>query len=276
MRIARFVLGLLAGAATLAGCSSTRLLDAVTPTGSYHLERDLAYGEHPRQRVDVYRPASGAHGTVVVFFYGGNWRGGEKADYRFIGESLSRHAITVVIPDYRVYPEIRFPTFVEDGARALNWVRDTVAADGARIFVMGHSSGAHMAALLALDPRYGQRDAVAGFVGIAGPYDFLPFGSPRTAEVFEGTMDLAQTQPISFAGPNSPPTLLFHGAEDRTVYIRNSENLTTALRRSGAPARFVPSRDRGHIDIMLGLSSMLAGDNRLKAELLDFLRQPRA
>lgn len=266
---------LIAGAALLVGCSSTRLLDSVTPAGTYALDADRAYGEHPRQRLDVYRPQSGEARTVIVFFYGGSWRSGDRADYRFVAESLTRHGVTVVVPDTRVYPEVTFPTFVEDGARVLRWVQDNLAGTDTRVFLMGHSSGAHIAALLALDPRYRQAGgSVAGFVGIAGPYDFLPFSSPRTAEVFAGTADLAQTQPITFARPGSPPTLLFHGAEDRTVYTHNSENLTAALRRSGVPARFVLYRDRGHIDIMLGLSSVLAGDGRLMAELLDFLAHP--
>lgn len=272
--ILRRLAPLIAGAALLIGCSSTRLLDAVTPAGTYALDADRAYGDHPRQRLDVYRPQSGDRSTVIVFFYGGNWRSGDRADYRFVAESLTRHGITVVIPDTRVYPEVTFPTFVEDGARVLRWVRDTLGTD-TRVFLMGHSSGAHIAALLALDPRYRQASAgVAGFVGISGPYDFLPFSSPRTAEVFAGTADLSQTQPITFAGPGSPPTLLFHGAEDRTVYTHNSENLHAALRRAGIPARFVLYRDRGHIDIMLGLSSVMAGDGRLMAELLDFLARP--
>jgi acetyl esterase/lipase len=268
--------GLLLGlvGALLSGCSPIRMLDRLTPAGDYRLDRDQAYGEHPRQRVDVYRPSGGGNGTVVVFFYGGAWRGGERADYRFVGESLTRHGITVVIPDYRVYPEATFPAFIDDGARVLRWVRETVASDGSeRVFVMGHSAGAHIAALLALDPRYRQAPALAGFIGISGPYDFLPF-APRTAEIFAGTADLATTQPITFAGLGSPPALLFHGAEDRTVYTHNAENLSAALRRSGVPVRYVLYPDRGHIDIMLGLSSVLDGNGRLMAELLDFLKRP--
>lgn len=275
-----WLLGLLAGAALLVGCSPTRLLDAVTPKGNYRLDADRTYGDHPRQRLDVYRPAEGDSGIVIVFFYGGNWRTGSKSGYRFIAESLTRRGITVVVPDYRVYPEVSFPGFVEDGARALRWVHDNLARTGTRVFVMGHSSGAHIAALLALDPRYRmaaglREDSIAGLVGISGPYDFLPFSSQRTAEVFTGTADLTRTQPITFAGPNSPPTLLFHGAQDRTVFTHNAENLSAALRRSGIPVRYVLYQDRGHVDIMLGLSSALDSDGRLMGDLSAFLAVPR-
>jgi acetyl esterase/lipase len=275
------LLGLLSGAALLAGCSPIRLLDGLTPAGTYALDRDRAYGEHPRQRLDVYRPVAGGGQTIVVFFYGGNWRAGAKADYRFVAESLTRHGVTVVIPDYRVYPEVTFPIFVEDGARVIRWVRDNLSggAEAARVFVMGHSSGAHVAALLALDARYLQavgleQRALAGLIGIAGPYDFLPMTSPRTREVFAGAVDDPVTQPIRYVGRDSPPALLFHGTSDRTVYPRNSENLAAALRGSGVPARLVLYPERGHVEIMLGLSSALDGDGRLMTELLAFTAAP--
>ncbi len=268
--------GLLAGAALLVGCSPARLLDAVTPEGSYALERDIAYGDHPRQRLDVYRPQGGGNGAVVVFFYGGSWRSGDRSGYRFVGEQLTRHGITVVVPDYRLHPDVTFPTFVEDGARALRWVQDNLAVSGsaARVFVMGHSAGAHIAALLALDPRYQAKERLAGLVGISGPYDFLPMTAPRTREVFAGAADDPVSQPITHVDGKAPPALLFHGAADRVVYPRNSENLAAALRQAGVPVRLQLYADRGHIDIMLGLSSALDSDGRLMAELMAFLAAP--
>lgn len=269
-----FRAGLVVLAGLLAGCSPTRLLDAVTPAGDYRLERALAYGEHPRQRLDVYHPVGEDRGIVIVFFYGGSWRFGDRAGYRFVAESLTRRGITVVIPDYRLHPEITFPAFVEDGAMALRWVRDNRVKPGARLFVMGHSAGAHIAALLALDPRYQARDGLAGLIGIAGPYDFLPMTAPRTRAVFGTLADDPVTQPITFASPAAPPALLIHGATDTTVYPRNSQNLAAALRSAGVPARLSLYPDRGHVDIMLGLSSVFAGDGRLMSELTSFLGSP--
>ncbi len=274
------LLGLLGGLGMLVGCSPARLLDAVTPEGSYGLERDIAYGEHPRQRLDVYRPQVGGNGHVVVFFYGGSWRSGDRSGYRFVGEQLTRHGITVVVPDYHLHPEVTFPAFVEDGAQALRWVQANLAvkglaaSGGTRVFVMGHSAGAHIAALLALDSRYQVKESLAGLVGISGPYDFLPMTSPRTRAVFGGLADDPLTQPISFAGADAPPALLIHGATDRIVYPRNSEHLAAALRRVGVPARLTLYPDRGHADIMLGLSSALDSDGRLMSDLLGFLRDP--
>jgi acetyl esterase/lipase len=272
------LLGLLAGVGLLLGCAPARLLDAVTPAGNYRLERDLVYGELPRQRLDIYHPAGREGGPIVVFFYGGSWRSGDKGGYRFVGEQLTRHGITLVVPDYRPHPDVTFPAFVEDGARALRWVQDNLASgDGTRVFVMGHSAGAHIAALLAFDKRYGtsaglRPNLIAGLVGISGPYDFLPLTEPRTRAVFGALADDPVIQPITFVGVAAPPTLLLHGTTDSTVHPRNSESLAASLRRAGVPVRLQLYGDRGHVDIMLGLSSALDSDGRLVAELLDFLR----
>ena len=107
----------------LVGCSPLGALDALTPAGDYAATLDIAYGPQPRQRLDVYVPAGPAvTRSVIVFFYGGNWQSGDKAGYRFVAESLTRHGHIVVIPDYRVYPAAVFPGFVEDSARAVAWV----------------------------------------------------------------------------------------------------------------------------------------------------------
>lgn len=270
------LLGLLAGAAALVGCSSTRLLDAVTPAGRYTREADIAYGPDTRQRLDLYRPQDQPPSAVIVFFYGGSWRSGSKDGYRFVAESLTRHGFAVAIPDYRLYPQVRFPGFVEDGAAAVRVARERLGP-GTRLYVMGHSAGAHIAALLALDPRYlgGAGLApgdLAGLISLSGPLDFLPLTSRRTAEVFAGTGDLNETQPITYAGRGAPPALLLHGADDTTVYVRNSERLAAKLRQAGAEARLIVYPRRGHVDIMLGLSSALAGDSSVMEDILAFVR----
>jgi acetyl esterase/lipase len=273
-----FLLGVLAGAGALAGCSSTRLLDAITPAGRYTSETDIAYGPAPRQRLDIYHPQNGATPTVIVFFYGGGWRTGEKADYRFVAEALARHGIAVVIPDYRLVPAVRFPAFVEDGAAAVRATRERFGPD-AKIYVMGHSAGGHIAALLALDPRYlaavglNPRD-LAGLIGIAGPLDFLPITTAGTAQVFEGIGDLATTQPVTYAGAQAPRTLLLHGTDDRIVLPRNSRRLAARLQEAGAPVTLVEYPNLGHVEIMLGLSSTFAGNSRLMSDLLEFLDRP--
>lgn len=268
--------------AVLPGCGPARLLDALTPDGEYRRSADIAYGPLARQTLDVYRPAVGdARRTAVVFFYGGGWRSGDKADYRFVAESLTRRGVTVLIADYRVYPEFVFPAFVEDAAHVTAWALDHAAGlgvDPRRVFLMGHSAGAHIAALLALDPRYlgavGRRPQdLAGVIGIAGPYDFRPM-SPRVREVFAAAADRPETQPIAYAGPDAPPVLLVHGADDRTVDPRNSQRLAARLQAAGARVRLSLVAARGHVDIMLGLSSVFLGEGQMMRDIAEFFAAP--
>ena len=266
----------------LASCDPTAALEAVTPVGEYQRTADISYGPAARQVLDVYRPKSpDGSGTVAVFFHGGSWQSGSKADSRFLAEALTARGVLVVIPDYRVYPEVQFPVFIEDAARAIGWAHGHAAefgGDPRRIFVIGHSAGAHIAALATLDARYLRavgltpRD-VAGVIGIAGPYDFLPLAD-SIADIFAAAADPAATQPISFAGPGAPPMLLLHGQADVTVYPGNSTRLAAKLRDAGSPVRLVLYPGLGHLDIMLGLSSVLAGDGRMMNDIMAFLNTP--
>ena len=114
-----------------AGCAGLDVLDAVTPAGRYTATiRHRLWHTLPRQALDVYRPLGAGPHPVIVFFYGGGWECGERGQYRFVAETLTRHGYVVVIPDYRVYPEVRFPAFIEDGARAVRWARDHAAHYG--------------------------------------------------------------------------------------------------------------------------------------------------
>ena len=141
------------GGVAAAGCSPAVVLNALAPDGLAR-EAGLAYGEGPSRRLDVYAPpAAGGPRPVVVFFYGGSWQNGKREDYRFAGAALAAEGFVAMVPDYRKYPEVRFPGFVEDGASAVAWARREAArfgGDPSKLWVMGHSAGAHIAALLAL------------------------------------------------------------------------------------------------------------------------------
>ena len=155
----KFLRAAIAGSVgVLAGCSPLRLVNGLAPSRTYRATNGLAYGAHPRYRLDVYRPAEQAGpAPVVVFFYGGHWRSGERGDYLFVGEALASRGFLALIPDYRLHPEVRFPAFLEDGAKAVRWALSHAAEHGGdpgRLFLMGHSAGAYNAAMLALNPAY--------------------------------------------------------------------------------------------------------------------------
>ena len=105
----------------LGGCRTSEFLLANAPTELDRVERhaDVSYGSDPRQRLDVYSPPRAGNRPVVVFWYGGSWVTGRKSEYRFVGTTLAEHGIVAVIADYRLYPQVHFPAFDEDGARAV-------------------------------------------------------------------------------------------------------------------------------------------------------------
>ena len=240
------------------------------------VERGVSYGTHPRQKLDIYRPAAGDKGPVVLFFYGGGWRGGQRSTYGFVGGALAARGITTVIADYRVFPEVRFPAFVEDGALAYRWVARNVA-ENRPIFLAGHSSGAHLAALLALDSRYLQDDAdplppPAGLIGLAGPYAFDPTDWETTKEIFADTTNADTARPVAFVTPGKPPALLMHGLADKTVILWNTRTLAEALEKAGVPVRKRELEGVGHVGIITALALPLRWRAPVLEEIVAFIR----
>ncbi|RLQ88438.1 alpha/beta hydrolase [Notoacmeibacter ruber] len=219
----------------LSGCSGASLLNAVTSNSGLSVERGIAYGEADRHRYDIYRPKDRAPEALVVFYYGGSWKSGSRGMYEFVGASLAKEGFTVAIPDYRLHPDVNFPTFVDDAALAFS-VIEKEEGRGLPAFVMGHSAGAHIGGLMTFDRRYLARyridpcEAIAGFIGISGPYNFditeewKPVFPPQTRE---------RSQVIDFAGGKHPPSLLIHGLDDETVHALDTRQMTEALRKSG-------------------------------------------
>ncbi|HSA79637.1 MAG TPA: alpha/beta hydrolase [Geminicoccaceae bacterium] len=278
MRASARLAALLAALPT-AGCGP-KLLDALVPDGGYRIEGDIAYGDLPRQRLDVYVPDELAGpAPIVVFFYGGAWESGSKGEFRFVGQALAARGLVTVIPDYRVYPEVRFPTFVADGAAAVAWVRRHIGRLGGeprQIHLMGHSAGAHIAALLALDQRYlaaagVEPGTLASFVGLAGPYDFLPLTSATLKRIFEAD-DMAETQPITFADGSSPRALLLHGENDGTVLPANSERLAAALAAAGNRVELELYPNLDHVALVAALAAPLRWLAPVLDDVTAFLR----
>lgn len=223
--------------------------------------RDIPYAPGARHTLDVVRPRSATAAPIVVFFYGGGWRSGRKEMYRIAAKALARRGYVAVLPDYRIYPEARYPDFLDDGAHAVRWTRDNAArlgGDPDKIFLMGHSAGAHIAAMLSLDARWlakvgmaPGRD-IAGFIGLAGPYDFLPLHDDVYRTIFGG--DRPETQPISHVTPGAPPALLLTGNKDNIVDPGNSTRLAERLRAAGNDATTVVYPRVGHFIIVFALA----------------------
>jgi len=242
-----------------AGCSPVVPLNALARTDTYRTSPDVAYGALPRQRLDVFTPRSTApaHGwPLVVFFYGGSWTSGGRAGYRFVGEALASRGILTLVADYRLYPQVRYPEFLVDSATALAWGLEHAAALGAdprRVFVMGHSAGGYNAAMLALDPRWlaatGHRpEELAGWVGLAGPYEFFPLGADSPARpVFFHPDYPPRSQPIEHAGASRTKAYLAASMRDRVVNPQRSTlALAAKLRAAGGSVELKMYEGLGH------------------------------
>lgn len=277
---------LLAGLA--AACTpSLGAFNALAPKdgGARLVARDVAYGEGPRRRLDVYAPtaASGPH-PVIVFIYGGSWDSGRKEEYAFAGAALASRGFVTIIPDYRLVPEVRFPGFVEDCAAAVRWAVDHASEHGgdpSRIVIVGHSAGAYNAIMLAMDPTYLQdagvtAASIAGVVGIAGPYDFLPLDVDATRNAFGEAADINLTQPVHFASASAPPLLLLWGEDDTTVGPRNLNTLAARQRAVGGRVETKTYPGVDHVSIMLALSRPLRGRAPTLNDVTEFARRVSA
>lgn len=253
------LLGMLAA---LAGCSATRAINALVPSDTYRFTPDVAYGPQARQLLDVYQPKGeppeGGF-PVVVFLYGGNWHMGERAQYRFMGEALAAHGMVAMVADYRLYPQVTYPDFLPDCAKAVAYALSESARFGGnprRVVVMGHSAGAYNAAMIALDPRWldqqgHQVSELAGWVGLAGPYDFIPIVNPQTRKTFHHPQVPPESQPMRHVSAKAPRTFLGVAKEDKEVDPeRNSAQLAEKLKAVGVPVNFQRYDHVGHISLV--------------------------
>lgn len=243
----------------ISGCQTVAFSVLNTGHGELPALETITYDEKLNLKLDIHRAKPGSQKPpIAVFFYGGSWRSGNRGEYAFVGEALAAKGILTIVPDYRVFPQGRFPDFEYDAAHALRWVFDHAAelgGDPQRIFVVGHSAGAHIAALLGTDKRYlnsvnlAPRE-LAGIVGISGPYDFLPLTDPDLVEVFGKEQDWPTSQPVNFVDGDEPPFLLLHGASDKVVRPKNSTSLQSRLENAGVAVQYKSYPSLGHFRIV--------------------------
>ncbi len=278
----------------LQACSPLRLINATVPGRTHTVLADQAYGSAPRQMADVYLPAAaglhsgpGRPAPLAVFFYGGSWSSGQRSDYRFVGEALASRGVVTVVADYRLSPEVRYPVFLQDCALAVRWARDHAPRWGAsarRVFAVGHSAGAYNAAMLALDPRWlGAQnlspDSLAGWVGLAGPYDFLPIGIPEVQVAFGWPDTPPDSQPLHHVVTQpdrvAPPALLLAARSDLLVNpVRNTVSLAQALQARGTPVQHQLLDRVSHTTLIGAMAAPLRGLAPVRERVTEFLLAP--
>jgi len=266
----------------LAAFSPLQLFALIAPKDlARRVTHDAGHAEGPRGGLDVYAPPKAdGPAPVAIFFYGGSWETGRRQDYRWVARALAAQGFLALVPDYRLYPEVRYPGFLEDGAAAVRWAVDNAASlggDPGRIVLIGHSAGAYNAAMLALDPRWLRAVAVEpsmirAFVGLSGPYAFLPLESPVTIRTFGEADDLAATQPAAFARADAPSAFLATGEQDTVVRPRNTRKLAAALREAGARVEERHYAGMGHAGPVLALSRLFRRKSTVLADMVAFLK----
>lgn len=268
----------------LAGCQSVLFagLNSTDARSGVRVREGVEFDARRHLAMDIYAPAQARDAPVVVFFYGGSWLGGERGWYRFVGNALAAHGVVVAIPDYRKLPEVDLDGFMRDAARAVAWMRAHAAdygGDAQRLFVMGHSSGGHIAALLATDPQWLARHGLeprdlAGCIGLAGVYAFLPadVDDDEMLDVFGATpQEHREAAPVAFVRGREPPMLLLSGGADREVDPENSRLLATALRAKGERVDLRIYPDIGHSALLLALSQPLRSHAPTLRDVLAFV-----
>jgi acetyl esterase/lipase len=268
-----------------AACSPLGLLNSLGPrdSGARRVARDESYGDDPRQKMDIYAPTGASAAQPVptlVFFYGGGWDSGSRDVYGWAAQALAAQGFVVALPDYRLVPEVRFPGFIEDAAKATARAADLVPSLGGdpdRLGVIGHSAGAHLAMMVALDRRYmaavDRPGLIKAAAGLAGPYEFLPLDVKASIEAFGRAPDPTLTQPITFARADAPPLWLGHGTDDAVVHAEDTRLLCERMDEVGGTctARFYEGLN--HADLVATFSPLFRKKAPVLAEVSDFFHR---
>jgi acetyl esterase/lipase len=289
----RVALTAIAGALSACSAITFGIANAPAVFGAFERKVDIAYGSDPRQKLDIYLPSArqeqdgapaprasvtAAARPIVIFWYGGSWQRGSKSDYRFVGAALAERGYITVLPDYRLYPEVKFPAFLDDAAHAVAWVQQHAqefGGDPHRIVLMGHSAGAHTAAYLAfnhefLAKRGANPDWIAGLVGLSGPYVLAP--NTRTLNrIFAAPWGESDWQPLRFVDEQAPPTFLAHGLGDGVVSVVQTEKLRDALEAKGVRVETELYPDTGHAATVAAFSRAARGSAPTLDQVVAFL-----
>ena len=279
-------LGLILLPLLLGGCADA-FFATVGALGTKHgvaASRGIEFDAEHHLALDVFAPKDAAAAPVVVFFYGGSWEAGKRRWYRYVGDALASNGVVAVIPDYRKFPDVRFPAFMHDAARAVAWAREHArdfGGDPGRLFAMGHSAGGQIAALLAADRRYlaavGLRPRdLAGMIGLAGAYAFLPFVDNEARIFGNDAQGRYDSQPINFIDGDEPPMLLLQGLDDDEVPSHNAEVVAERAQAMDGTAVLKLYPGVGHTTILLSFARGRASPVPALRDTLAFIASPPA
>ena len=260
------------------------ILNFTLSSGHYNVQKNLAYGDNKRHKLDIYHPkksisiTQGQDKPVIVFVYGGAWKQGKKKDYKFIAHAFTQAGYRVVIADYRLFPQVKFPNFIDDIADAIAYLdhnaKDILGDVSKGIVLMGHSAGAHTVATLATDKHYLQqrniRLELRALVALSGPYD-LQLDDPEVIPIFMPVTPEKIAKPARLVHANMPPVLLLHGRKDTRVKPFHTEHFANALQQAGVVHTVKWYQDMTHIKIISSIAARLRFINPTYQDIIDFL-----
>jgi len=279
MKFKKTVLGLISSCLLLlTGCSSLGLGIANVPPKLFdgNVQKAKVFDKDNNLALDIYTPALAKQNDlpVIIFFYGGRWSYGERSEYQFVATALADKGFVVVVPDYRKYPQVKFPAFVEDSAKAVQRTYNNIAeykGQPEQLFLAGHSAGAHIGALLVSDQHYlddidgaDAYKAIRGFAGLAGPYDFTP-DEEDIMDIFGPASQYPLMQATNYIQGTEPPMLLLAGEDDTTVKLYNLERLQREITEQGGKVETKIYQGIDHVGIVGAFSVFL----RSTAPVLD-------
>lgn len=260
----------------LSACSPLGLVNGVAKVYPAEVQRDIRYGDDPKQALDLYLPSperltAGQKTPVVVFFYGGSWNSGDKSMYGFIGRRMAAAGFITAVANYRLYPDVVYPEFLHDSAKAVRKVHELMTSvefadwrPSEKLFLMGHSAGAYNSAMLAMDDRWlaaeglNRQELLTAWIGLAGPYDLYPITMEDVKPVFHHPDYPPQSNPIEFTEQSVIPALLVAPEDDETIRTEiHSYALAELLTEQGADHQLVTVPKTGHVTLIGSFSPLL-------------------
>jgi acetyl esterase/lipase len=264
-----------AASVAFAACAPVQILNGITPSSSFAKAEDISYGPLARQKLDIYKAETAKAGApAIVFIHGGSWTEGSKDIYKFLAEGFTKDGYDVVVPNYRLYPETKYPGMIEDSAEAVAFAARQYP--DRPLVVMGHSAGAYNMLMVMLDPKYAKAAGldlcshVAGAISLSGPTGIIPLDSEPYITIFPDRFT-AGDAPLNNVKSPSPPILFGHGLDDTTVYPQNSQALADKMNARGGKAIVKTYEGMNHTEAVQFLSRRFDGKATLKQDIVNFI-----
>jgi arylformamidase len=217
----------------------------------YPLVKNIVYGSHPRERLDIY-PALQPHSKTLVFIHGGYWKAAEKESFHFVADGFHSYGISTVLIEYPLMPEVSMDQLVDSCRAAINWVRQNITqynGDPEQIYIAGHSAGGHLAAMLMTDPE-NKSNSFKGVCALSGLFNLLPIQLSELNNELQMDMDTAmQNSPVQLDPVAICPLLLAVGADESYEFKDQSKELYNRWNKS-IPMQLMEPAGLNHYSII--------------------------